>query len=688
MGGMAFQPFVVGKYQAVELLGEGASGAVYLGRVEGTQGRPDRQVALKILGQDCTRVHDLILAQARKVALLRNRNVVRVGAADKVAGRSCVVMEVVDGLDLGRLLLAQPARLRRLPLPLATYVAWSMLRGLSHALARPGEDGRPLGLTHGGLKASNVLLRRDGQVLLTGFGVARCLALLPHTASGRLRRLGPHAAPEARGRGATDTRADVYGTAALLWECATGAPPASGGDGGSDAFSSVEESLFGAQLHAVLDKALAQDPSQRFPTPADLANALTPAMTGHTPESLGQWLGRLVRQALGEVASEDGDPNHTVMLDGSSAGLQALRKEVTAPAPDVDPQDHAASVPQEVVAGELEADAAAVLMAEGLDQDEPVEPQSGVFEAAGGLPLVPTTLPGEVATHSGRTGVSQLTALEELFPLLDDPVAALALEPVDAEFPPLTSAGAAPGAPAVVPARARRAGTWTGRPFTFADLGFPPTLLGGRDVLRTLAMRTVSRECSVTPVDAPARPGHQLGVLLALDHLSLFVGLGDAPRHTGTTNTNRLGRLTAAYHQQRATGVFSLLGPKPEHYAALFLVDGWLHYACVSEATDSLLDVFPTLATLDDNALNLLVALVTVDGLALGDALAALGVLDPTALAQAMVALTHRRLDRVAQWRQCRFEFRPDVRLPYALPVPEDPVSAFAGEGSGGRGDG
>ena len=36
MGGMAFQPFVVGKYQAVELLGEGASGAVYLGRVEGT----------------------------------------------------------------------------------------------------------------------------------------------------------------------------------------------------------------------------------------------------------------------------------------------------------------------------------------------------------------------------------------------------------------------------------------------------------------------------------------------------------------------------------------------------------------------------------------------------------------------------------------------------------------------------
>ena len=128
MGGMAFQPFVVGKYQAVELLGEGASGAVYLARVEGTQGRPDRQVALKILGEDCTRVHDLILAQARKVALLRNRNVVRVGAADKVAGRSCVVMEVVDGLDLGRLLLAQPARLRRLPLPLATYVAWSMLR--------------------------------------------------------------------------------------------------------------------------------------------------------------------------------------------------------------------------------------------------------------------------------------------------------------------------------------------------------------------------------------------------------------------------------------------------------------------------------------------------------------------------------------------------------------------------------
>lgn len=204
-------PDVIGDYRVEGVLGEGGMGRVYLAHDPGL----DRKVAIKVLLDELARdpaMTKRFLREARAMAKVRSPHVVTVYQVGEGGGTPFMVMEVLEGEDLG-------ARLKRGPLPLADAVrcAQEAVKGLAAADA--------MGIVHRDVKPANLFVVDDA-VKLTDFGLAR-----PVDGSGDLTQAGlvvgsPHyMAPElARGKPA-DRLSDIYALGATLFESCVGRVP-------------------------------------------------------------------------------------------------------------------------------------------------------------------------------------------------------------------------------------------------------------------------------------------------------------------------------------------------------------------------------------------------------------------------------------------------------------------------------
>src|SRR5829696_4141579 len=201
----------VSGYRIESLLGEGATGAVYLARdAEG------RAVALKVLDPAVAadaRFRERFLRESRVAALLEHPNLVPVLDAGEADGLLYIAMEWVDGVDLRSLLrrdgALEPAR--------AVSLVEDVGAGLDVAHAA--------GLVHRDVKPANILVIGE-RARLCDFGLAR------HTASadsltGERTLVGTVAyiAPEQIEGAGVDARSDVYSLGCVLFECLTGEPP-------------------------------------------------------------------------------------------------------------------------------------------------------------------------------------------------------------------------------------------------------------------------------------------------------------------------------------------------------------------------------------------------------------------------------------------------------------------------------
>ena len=114
---------------------------------------------------------DLFVAEAKLMTRLAHPNIVEVydfGRGDH--HDYYLVLELVDGVDLGRLMRAHAGRREKLPEPIALFVAAQVLRGLHHAHTRLADEG--VVIVHRDVSPSNVLLSTEGEVKVADFGVA------------------------------------------------------------------------------------------------------------------------------------------------------------------------------------------------------------------------------------------------------------------------------------------------------------------------------------------------------------------------------------------------------------------------------------------------------------------------------------------------------------------------------------
>ena len=133
-------------------------------------------------------------------------------------GALFLVMEWVDGLDLGDVLRSFRHRRLRMNPPIACAIMERALRGLQAAHARVDRDGNPLVVVHRDVSPANILLSKDGAVKIADFGLARPLHRVRRTQPGIVKGKFAYLAPEQTLDRNVDPRTDVFAAGIVLWE--------------------------------------------------------------------------------------------------------------------------------------------------------------------------------------------------------------------------------------------------------------------------------------------------------------------------------------------------------------------------------------------------------------------------------------------------------------------------------------
>jgi serine/threonine-protein kinase len=286
--------FQIGKYVVLDCIGRGGTGVVFKAR---HTLMPHRFVALKTIDARDLHRGDEALARFRReidiVARLEHPNVVRAYDVLQTRMHTYLVLEYIDGQDLGTLVR------ERGPLPVAEGVGYAIqaAHGLAYA--------HRCGIIHRDLKPANLLLTSGGVVKLSDLGLARFHIRQPDaelTLKGICMGTPEFMAPE-QGEDATraDTRSDLYSLGATIFHLLTGELPFSG----SSYVHRLQQLLTTpprplAQalpdvppgLAAVVDRLRSRDPADR-PASADEAIALLePFARPAGEDDPGQWDGR------------------------------------------------------------------------------------------------------------------------------------------------------------------------------------------------------------------------------------------------------------------------------------------------------------------------------------------------------------------------------------------------------------
>ena len=127
-------------------------------------------------------------------------------------GRRYLVMEYVDGIDLGELIETGPV-----PYAVAIFIVCELLCGLGY-IHEPRDQGRVGGLVHRDVKPRNVLLSWQGAVKLADFGLARMFQGTMTVGSHAREGTAGYMSPEQARREALDGRSDLYAVGIVLWE--------------------------------------------------------------------------------------------------------------------------------------------------------------------------------------------------------------------------------------------------------------------------------------------------------------------------------------------------------------------------------------------------------------------------------------------------------------------------------------
>ena len=270
------------RYRLDSRLATGGMGEVW----RGTDTTLGRQVAVKLLKHeyaDDASFRVRFESEAQHAASLHHPNIAAVydfGEATASDGsgspRPYLVMELVEGQPLSALL--------RPGVPMDPLAVRELLAQAADGLAAAHRAG----IVHRDVKPANLLVTDDRRVKVTDFGIARAAAGVGLTSTGEVMGTPQYLSPEqAEGRTATPA-SDVYALGVVAFECLAGRRPYVGDSPVSTALMHLREPVpelpasVPADLAAVVRRALAKDPDQRFADGRELAAALRSPATAAT----------------------------------------------------------------------------------------------------------------------------------------------------------------------------------------------------------------------------------------------------------------------------------------------------------------------------------------------------------------------------------------------------------------------
>ncbi len=209
----------IGKYRLVEPLGRGGMAEVYKAYQPGL----DRYVAIKLMHSFLAEDKDFLARfqrEAKLVASMRHPNIVQVHDFDAEGGVYYMVMEYIDGETLKSRLQNLEEKDQWISIDEAVRIILSVGSALKYA--------HRLGMVHRDVKPANVMIEKQGNVILTDFGIAKIFAGgagTQLTASGAMVGTPSYMAPE-QGLGQPgDERSDIYSLGVMLYQLVTARLP-------------------------------------------------------------------------------------------------------------------------------------------------------------------------------------------------------------------------------------------------------------------------------------------------------------------------------------------------------------------------------------------------------------------------------------------------------------------------------
>ncbi len=265
---------MLGKYELRQVLGKGAMGTVY----EGYDPIIARQVAIKTVKlpdpDDAEAQEELarFKREAQAAGRLSHPNIVGVFDYGETPELAYIVMEFVDGMTLKHVL----DKGERFKIPEIVWLMEALMTGLQFSHGR--------GVVHRDIKPANIMLTKAGEVKIADFGIAR-IESSSMTQAGTMLGTPSYMSPEQFMGQTVDARTDLYSSGVMLYQLLTGEKPF---DGGLTAImhkvlhteppapSALSVSVTPA-LDAVVKKAMAKRPEDRFSSATEFAKALREA---------------------------------------------------------------------------------------------------------------------------------------------------------------------------------------------------------------------------------------------------------------------------------------------------------------------------------------------------------------------------------------------------------------------------
>ncbi len=281
----------VGRFVVLDVLGEGATGVVYLAYDR----ELDRKIALKLVRQRLMRTEEAhatrtrLMREAQALARLNHPNVVTVFDIGTFGDRVFIAQAYVDGLTLDKWLATRSPSLREI---IKVFVQAGQGLGAAHRA----------GLVHRDFKPPNVLVGADGRVHVTDFGLARAIGEVqgdgevsadqlcnvstalstPLTMAGAIQGTPAYMAPEQHLGGKVDARSDQFNFCVALYESLYGELPFEGRTLGQLAYAAsqgrvrppAKDSRVPAWLRKAILRGMDPNPENRYPCMEALIQAL------------------------------------------------------------------------------------------------------------------------------------------------------------------------------------------------------------------------------------------------------------------------------------------------------------------------------------------------------------------------------------------------------------------------------
>ncbi|QSQ27447.1 protein kinase [Pyxidicoccus parkwayensis] len=481
-----------GRYQLLKRLATGGMAQIYLARRPGPEG--DKLLVVKRILPHLTENDDFVkmfLDEARIAARLNHANVVQIFDLGAQDDSFFIAMEYIHGEDLRKLWRHAEGRGMPPPVPLVCRILIEACAGLDYAHKRTDPaTGRPLGIVHRDVSPQNILVTFEGGVKVVDFGIAKAADQATITRSGVLKGKYSYMSPEQAAGERVDCRADIFALGVVLYELLTGMRLFKRGTD-IQTLAAVSEcrvlppsqvtTRVPPELDAIVLKALAKDPAERYQEAAQLQAALEGWLSANRLPASHAHLAAYMKELYAERLTEEARSGEVQVEDSEGPSPRRTgQRPPPKPGPPVPEEATSAQRPRR--RSELDVEA-----------ERPPSPRTS------GARRMVEPPPGERPSRSGAVPV--LPVIEEEAPTLDSRVSRRGTQTdVKLDVEPLPDARQAPrGTPPPYPVHVEEEGPTLAMPEVRSSrivLPVPPENEAEEDA-PTLAMVDVGRAARV-----------------------------------------------------------------------------------------------------------------------------------------------------------------------------------------------